>query len=141
MVSVVAKVVMCMWLMLVCYQHLVSADSQYGQFTLGIRDSIMIAHSFTGKEFGPAQNMHGATYTVDVDFIRNELEDRCNWVIDIGEASTMLSEVLAAFNFQNLNELFPEDNTTTEFMCREIHRRMVGKLHQKQFSGKLRVKL
>jgi hypothetical protein len=54
-------------------------------FSLGIRDSIMIAHSFSGEEFGPAQALHGATYTVDVDFCANELVDKCNWVIDIGK--------------------------------------------------------
>eukprot|EP01035_Chromulina_nebulosa_P016903 gene16903-22392_t len=52
-------------------------------YSLGIRDSIMIAHSFYGKEFGPAQSTHGATYTVDVEFITAELEERLNWVIDI----------------------------------------------------------
>jgi len=49
-------------------------------YTLGIRDSIMIAHSFTGEEFGPAQNMHGATYTVDVEFTKPELVEKSNWV-------------------------------------------------------------
>ena len=119
----------------------IMTNAASGEFSLGIRDSIMIAHSFKGKEFGPAQNMHGATYTVDVDFMREELVDRCNWVIDIGEASNMLHDVLASFNFQNLDDLFPEDNTTTEFMCREIHRRMAAKLHQKEYKGKMRVKL
>lgn len=49
-------------------------------FTLGIRDSIMVAHSFKGEEFGPAQGMHGATYTVDVDFTKPELVEDSNWV-------------------------------------------------------------
>lgn len=111
------------------------------KYKLGIRDSIMIAHSFSGEEFGPAQNMHGATYTVDVEFIRNELEERCNWVIDIGEASTILSEVLSVYNFKNLNELFPDENTTTEFMCREIHDKLSDRLQHTKFRGGLKVKL
>lgn len=112
------------------------------EFTLGIRDSIMIAHSFKGKEFGPAQNLHGATYTVDVDFITPDLVKGSNWVVDIGDASTMLSEVLSDFNFKNLDELFPTENTTTEFMCKEIHGRLCKKIITKAtFRGKLRVKL
>jgi 6-pyruvoyltetrahydropterin/6-carboxytetrahydropterin synthase len=111
------------------------------EFSLGIRDSIMIAHSFTGEEFGPAQNMHGATYTVDVDFSCADLVDKSNWVIDIGYASDLLHKVLSAYNFKNLNELFPSENTTTEFMCRVIHKDLCSVLNSKHFSGKLSVKL
>jgi 6-pyruvoyl-tetrahydropterin synthase len=110
-------------------------------FNLGIRDSIMIAHSFKGEEFGPAQNMHGATYTVDVDFSTPELAEKSNWVIDIGAASDILSEVLSEYNFKNLNEIYPNENTTTEFMCREIHRKLVNKLIKRNFKGGLNVKL
>ena len=53
---------------------------QLESFSLGIRDSIMIAHSFQGEEFGPAQNLHGATYTVDVEFMKPELVEKSNWV-------------------------------------------------------------
>lgn len=101
----------------------------------------MIAHSFQGAEFGPAQQLHGATYTVDVDFIRDQLTPGSNWVIDIGEASDKLSEVLQEFNFHHLNEIFPCENTTTEFMCKEIHRRLATWLKEKSFQGGLRVKL
>lgn len=62
--------------------------------------------------------MHGATYTVDAEFKTSELVDKSNWVVDIGAASTMLAEVLSKYNFKNLNELFPGQNTTTEFMCK-----------------------
>eukprot|EP01038_Epipyxis_sp_PR26KG_P006572 gene6572-9033_t len=110
-------------------------------FTLGVRDSIMIAHSFTGTEFGPAQNMHGATYTVDVDFICSDLVKKSNWVIDIGFASDILSDVLKEYNFKNLNDIYPDDNTTTEFMCREIYKKLEPKLQERQFRGKVRVKL
>mmetsp|Transcript_6182 Transcript_6182/g.12105 ORF Transcript_6182/g.12105 Transcript_6182/m.12105 type:complete len:82 (-) Transcript_6182:4313-4558(-) len=74
-------------------------------FTLGVRDSIMIAHSFHGESFGPAQKMHGATYTVDCEFEASELVKDVNWVVDIGEASKVLAEVLAQYNYQNLDEI------------------------------------
>lgn len=108
---------------------------------LGVRDSIMIAHSFKGKEFGPAQNLHGATYTVDVDFHQEDIVESSNWVIDIGLASNILSDVLQRYNFQNLNDLFPEENTTTEFMCRVIHSDMCKLLKKTSFRGKLAIKL
>eukprot|EP01036_Dinobryon_divergens_P025543 gene25543-34100_t len=107
----------------------------------------MIAHSFQGEEFGPAQNLHGATYTVDVEFMKPELVEKSNWVIDIGHASNLLSEVLSQYNFKNLDEVIPSENTTTEFMCRRIHSDLVKKLQEKsndsskRFRGALRVKL
>lgn len=104
----------------------------------------MIAHSFSGEEFGPAQNMHGATYTVDVDFLASGLVHKSNWVIDIGLASDLLAKVLGAYNFKNLNEVFPGENTTTEFMCRAIHRDLCQALaatRVNRFSGEIRVKL
>ena len=111
-------------------------------YSLGIRDSIMIAHSFKGKEFGPAQALHGATYTVDVDLEAQELAAHVNWVVDIGEFSTILGEVLAVYNFKNLDDLFPGENTTTEFMCRAIHRDLVARLGETRCKGMLlRVKL
>ncbi|CAM9779975.1 unnamed protein product [Heterosigma akashiwo] len=99
----------------------------------------MIAHSFKGEEFGPAQQMHGATYTVDVEFEAEELVDKCNWVVDIGEASEILSNVLRKYNFKNLNELFPDDNTTTEFMCKAIFDDIAACLEN--FKGSMCVKL
>eukprot|EP00607_Mallomonas_marina_P000766 CAMPEP_0182434484 /NCGR_PEP_ID=MMETSP1167-20130531/70036_1 /TAXON_ID=2988 /ORGANISM="Mallomonas Sp, Strain CCMP3275" /LENGTH=116 /DNA_ID=CAMNT_0024624415 /DNA_START=152 /DNA_END=502 /DNA_ORIENTATION=+ len=101
----------------------------------------MIAHSFTGEEFGPAQNLHGATYTVDVDFSTPSLVEKSNWVVDIGEASMMLSDILQKYNFKNLNNLFPDDNTTTEFMCKAIHQDLASRLRNKCFKGGLSVKL
>jgi len=124
-------------LIILCILSRISAEYQ-----LGIKDSIMIAHSFKGKEFGPAQNLHGATYTVDVDFYVNDIVDGLNWVIDIGTASEILANVLQKYNFKNLDELFPCDNTTTEFMCRAIHGDMKDRLRaSKAFSGKMSVKL
>jgi 6-pyruvoyl-tetrahydropterin synthase len=124
----------------VCFLSLVSGHASEG-FTLGIRDSIMIAHSFAGEEFGPAQSLHGATYTVDVELSAHDLVEKVNWVIDIGEFSTMISDVLCTYNFKNLNDLFPNENTTTEFMCRRIHNDLASKLGVKTVKGGLSVKL
>jgi 6-pyruvoyl-tetrahydropterin synthase len=81
----------------------------------------MIAHSFSGAVFGPAQRLHGATYVVDVEFRRAEL-DPDGIVVDIGRASEVLRAVLAPVNFQNLDDIaeFKGRNTTTEFMARYV---------------------
>ncbi|AVI62674.1 6-pyruvoyl trahydropterin synthase family protein [Halomonas sp. GFAJ-1] len=90
-------------------------------YRLCVRDHFMIAHSFKGEIFGPAQRTHGATYVVDVVFQRPEL-DQDGLVIDIGLASETVKEVLANYNFQNLDEVseFKGRNTTTEFMAKVI---------------------
>lgn len=90
-------------------------------FRLCVRDHFMIAHSFNGEIFGPAQRTHGATYVVDVVFQRPEL-DEDGLVIDIGLASETVKAVLAGYNFQNLDEIseFNGKNTTTEFMAKVI---------------------
>ena len=64
---------------------------QLESYSLGIRDSIMIAHSFQGEEFGPAQNLHGATYTVDVEFIKPDLVEKSNWVRNDNNKSRLYS--------------------------------------------------
>ena len=94
-------------------------------YSLNVRDHIMIAHSFQGEVFGPAQRLHGATYVIDATFRRSEL-DTDGLVVDIGLAHTTLKEVLAELNFQNLDELeaFEGMNTTTEFLAREIFDRL-----------------
>ena len=94
-------------------------------YVLAVSDHIMIAHSFSGEIFGPAQKLHGATYGVEVEFRRAGL-DADGLVCDIGLALTTLREVLGELNYKNLDEL-PElrgKNTTTEFMAGEIFRRM-----------------
>ena len=95
-------------------------------YTLGIRDHVMIAHSFRGEVFGPAQRLHGATYIVDVEFRRDTLDDD-GIVVDIGLAGQVLKDVLAAFNFRNLDDEaeFNGINTTTEVMARVVFDRMV----------------
>ncbi len=94
-------------------------------YRLNVRDHFMIAHSFSGEVFGPAQRMHGATYVVDVTFQRRELDDH-GLVVDIGLAGETLNRVLAEFNFQNLDEVaaFRGRNTTTEFMARVVFDRL-----------------
>ena len=90
-------------------------------YRLCVRDHFMIAHSFKGEIFGPAQCTHGATYVVDVVFQRPEL-DQDGLVIDIGLASETVKEVLADYNYRNLDEVseFTGQNTTTEFMAKVI---------------------
>lgn len=86
-----------------------------------VRDHIMIAHSFRGKLFGPAQAMHGATFVVDACFLSKTLDEN-NVVIDIGAAHDALKKVLEPVNYANLDELpqFKGENTTTEFLARYI---------------------
>jgi 6-pyruvoyl-tetrahydropterin synthase len=98
-------------------------------FTVSVRDHFMIAHSFEGKVFGPAQNLHGATYIVDVEFRRPEL-DPDGIVVDIGLASGALHDVVAALNFRNLDDepAFRGRNTTTEFLAFVIHERIAAKI-------------
>jgi 6-pyruvoyl-tetrahydropterin synthase len=98
-------------------------------YSLNVRDHIMIAHSFQGQIFGPAQRLHGATYIVDLTF-RREALDADGLVVDIGLAAQSLKSVLEALNFRNLDDEpdFSGKNTTTEFMAREIFDRMVAEL-------------
>ena len=95
-------------------------------YSVCVRDHFMIAHSFRGAVFGPAQRLHGATYVVDVEFRRREL-DADGIVVDIGKAGDTLKAVLGSLNFQNLDEnlAFKGSNTTTEFLAKVIFDRMV----------------
>ena len=90
-------------------------------FTVEVRDHIMIAHSFRGEVFGPAQKLHGATFVVDAAFIAESL-DANGIVIDIGRAHDALRAVLSPLNYRNLDEVpeFKGVNTTTEFLCKFI---------------------
>ncbi|NQX85330.1 MAG: 6-carboxytetrahydropterin synthase [Flavobacteriaceae bacterium] len=91
-------------------------------YTVKVRQSIMIAHSLAHPFFGPAQNMHGATYVVDVIF-KSKTIDAHNVVIDIGKAKAITSKVLEKLNYKNLDELpqFTGQLTTTEFLAKYIH--------------------
>ncbi|MYL22468.1 6-carboxytetrahydropterin synthase [Halomonas alkaliantarctica] len=100
-------------------------------YRLCVRDHLMIAHSFKGDTFGPAQQMHGATYVVDVAFQRPTL-DSDGLVIDIGLASDALKAILADYNYRNLDEVdeFKGHNTTTEFMAKVIFDRIAAAIKQ-----------
>lgn len=91
-------------------------------YALTVSDHVMIAHSFAGAEFGPAQRLHGATYAVEAEF-RAEKLDHLNLLIDIGLAKTELRKALDTFDYRNLDDLpaFAHENTTTEFMAAHIH--------------------
>lgn len=111
------------------------------KYFVKIRESIMIAHSLPKPYFGPAQNMHGATYTVDVSFISKELNEY-KVVIDIGEAHRITKEVLSALNYQNLDELpqFDKQLTTTEHVASYIQKEIKNS-SKEIFSGKINVTL
>lgn len=100
-------------------------------YSLNVRDHVMIAHSFRGDVFGPAQRLHGATYVVDATFRRLDL-DADGLVVDIGLASVELKRTLEELNYRNLDELpaFAGKNTTTEFLARWIHERLVRAVHE-----------
>jgi 6-pyruvoyl-tetrahydropterin synthase len=90
-------------------------------FAVEVRDHVMIAHSFHGAVFGPAQAMHGATFVVDAAFIAEELDDN-GIVVDIGRAHDVLKAILVPLNYRNLDEIpeFKGINTTTEFLTKHI---------------------
>ncbi len=90
-------------------------------FRVTVRDHFMIAHSFRGEAFGPAQALHGATYIVDATFFRETL-DEAGMVVDIARATDVLQSTLARYNLKNLDEMpeFAGQNTTTEFLSRHI---------------------
>lgn len=94
-------------------------------YAVNVRDHFMIAHSFRGAVFGPAQQRHGATYVVDAEFRRPAL-DPDGIVVDIGRATEVLKAVLGALNFRDLDEepAFTGRNTTTEFLARVIFDRI-----------------
>ncbi len=96
-------------------------------YSLNVRDHVMIAHSFRGEMFGPAQRLHGATYVVDVTFRRAAL-DADGLVVDIGRAGAQLKAVLADLSYRNLDDepAFAGQNTTTEFLARTIFDRMAA---------------
>ena len=99
-------------------------------FRVTVRDHVMVAHSFRGAVFGPAQALHGATFVVDATFRRAEL-DTDNIVVDIGLATEELGKSLADLNYRNLDDHpdLAETNTTTEFLARLIADRLAARIH------------
>ncbi|MEU0335805.1 6-carboxytetrahydropterin synthase [Streptomyces sp. NPDC006193] len=100
-------------------------------FSITVRDHIMIAHSFRGEVFGPAQRLHGATFLVDATFRREQL-DEDNIVVDIGLATEELGAVVAELNYRNLDDEpeFAGVNTSTEFLAKVIADRLAERIHK-----------
>ena len=98
-------------------------------FSVTVRDHIMIAHSFTGEVFGPAQRLHGATFVVDASFRRSEL-DRDGLVVDIGRAAQELNALLGELNYRNLDDdpAFTGRNTSTELLAQVIADRLAARI-------------
>ncbi|WP_017595304.1 6-pyruvoyl trahydropterin synthase family protein [Nocardiopsis potens] len=98
-------------------------------FSVTVRDHVMVAHSFRGEVFGPAQALHGATFVVDAAFRRPEL-DADGVVVDIGLASRELAAVLAPLDHRNLDEVpeFAGVNTTTEFLAGVVADRLAERI-------------
>jgi 6-pyruvoyl-tetrahydropterin synthase len=103
-------------------------------FAVEVRDHIMIAHSFRGAVFGPAQALHGATFVIDAVFIAETL-DRDGIVVDIGRALDVLGETLKPLKYRNLDDMpeFKDANTTTEFLTKYVY----DKLAEAARGGKL----
>ena len=98
-------------------------------FSITVRDHIMVAHSFRGAEFGPAQRLHGATFAVEAEF-RAEALDALHLLVDIGLAKVELRKALDTLDYRNLDAEpgFSGLNTTTEFLCAHIHGLLVAAL-------------
>lgn len=98
-------------------------------FSITVRDHLMVAHSFRGEVFGPAQRLHGATFVVDATFRRPEL-DADNIVVDIGLATTELGAVIAELNYRNLDDepVFAGVNTSTEFLAKVVADRLADRV-------------
>ena len=105
-------------------------------FSVTVRDSMMIAHSFRGEVFGPAQRLHGATFVVDATFRRPEL-DADGIVVDIGAATGELNTVLAELTYRNLDDepAFAGMNTTTEALARVIADRLADRMQGSGITG------
>jgi len=105
-------------------------------YSVCVRDHLMIAHSFRGEVFGPAQRLHGATFVVDVEFRRPDL-DADGIVVDIGRAGETLRAVLADLNYRNLDEVpaFKGRNTTTEFLARAIFDAVAAAIRRGDLGG------
>jgi 6-pyruvoyl-tetrahydropterin synthase len=108
-------------------------------FSVTVRDHIMIAHSFRGEVFGPAQRLHGATYVVDATFERVAL-DEDNIVVDIGLAAHELKEVAGGLSYRNLDDepAFAGINTSTEALAQVIADRLADRIHAGAFGESAR---
>jgi 6-pyruvoyltetrahydropterin/6-carboxytetrahydropterin synthase len=105
-------------------------------YSVSVRDHIMIAHSFRGAVFGPAQRLHGATFVVDVEFRRSDLDDT-GIVVDIGRATEVLHALLAELNYRNLDDepSLLGRNSTTEVLARVVFDRLVAAIHRDELGS------
>ena len=98
-------------------------------YSITVRNNILIAHSLPGEVFGPAQNMHGATYVVDAEFFANKVNEY-NIIMDLGVVTTILAEVLKFYSYKNLDDVdeFKGVITSTEFLAKDIYERICLRL-------------
>ena len=98
-------------------------------YSITVRNNILIAHSLPGEVFGPAQNMHGATYVVDAEFFAKKV-NKYNIIMDLGVVTTILAEVLKFYSYRNLDDIdeFKGIITSTEFLAKDIYERICVKL-------------
>lgn len=108
-------------------------------YTVSVRGHMMIAHSFRGAVFGPAQALHGATYVVDVEF-RSPALDADGIVVDIGRATGTVNAVLSGLSFKNLDDdpAFAGRNTTTEFLAHAIFERIAAAIRRGELGDSAR---
>ena len=98
-------------------------------YSITVRNNILIAHSLPGDVFGPAQNMHGATYVVDAEFFAEKV-NKYNIIMDLGVVTNILSDVLKFYSYKNLDEVedFKGKITSTEFLAKDIYDRICEQL-------------
>ena len=104
-------------------------------YSITVRNNILIAHSLPGEVFGPAQNMHGATYVVDAEFFAEKV-NKYNIIMDLGVVTDILSDVLKFYSYKNLDEVeeFKGIITSTEFLAKDIYDRRCAKLKNNYLS-------
>tara|TARA_B110000438_G_scaffold88297_1_gene87803 strand:- start:1639 stop:2040 length:402 start_codon:yes stop_codon:yes gene_type:complete len=104
-------------------------------YSITVRNNILIAHSLPGEVFGPAQNMHGATYVVDAEFFAEKV-NKYNIIMDLGVVTDILSDVLKFYSYKNLDEVeeFKGIITSTEFLAKDIYDRICAKLKKNYHS-------
>ena len=109
-------------------------------YSVTVRDHMMVAHSFRGAVFGPAQQLHGATFVVDATF-RGESLDEDGILVDIGRAAQVVNEVVASLSYRNLDDhpAFAGVNTTTEVLARHVADRLAERVHEGAVGGEAAV--
>src|SRR5919201_1017718 len=119
-------------LLLTTHHSLLPSLLEKSVFAVEVSDHIMIAHSFRGAVFGPAQALHGATFAVSAAFLSERLDEN-GIVVDIGRAFEALKAVLAPLNYRNLDEVaeFRNVNTTTEFLTRHVFEELAEAVRRK----------